>query len=210
MGKGINVYDEVRPAHGSILESTASELEKRAPADEPCIFLSHKGEDTEPVRVLGEYIKEKGIYIYLDAEDDELQQAVHDGDDEKITQFIERAIRCSSDVMVCISPETQKSWWVPYEIGYGKSAKKVMSCLKLKDVEELPSFLEIVERLRNTQELDDYLLKVRQRVPFAQITKGARGELIYEIDAARHLLNLLLESESSSKPHPLAGYVDEA
>src|SRR5437879_1756631 len=170
MSKGINVYDKVRIAFGSINE--AAKLEKQAASDEPCIFLSHKDEDKEPVRAIGEYIKHKGINIYLDAEDAELRRAVDDEDDEEITQFIERGIRCSSDVMVFISEETKMSWWVPYEIGFGKNAGKALSCLKLKEVDQLPPFLRIVERLRNTQELDDYLLKVRQRVPFVQITRG--------------------------------------
>jgi hypothetical protein len=210
VSKGINVYDKVRDQFGSILEAKASELDKTAATDEPCIFLSHISEDKVAVKTVGEYIKNKGINIYLDAEDAELQQAVHDSDDTKITAFIEGGISRSSDVIVFISEMTKGSWWVPFELGYGKKACKVLACLKLKEVEHLPSFLSIVRRLRNTEDLDNYLLEVRQRVPLAKTKRGVRGELIYEIDAARHLIDLLIESGSGSKIHPLAKFVDEA
>src|SRR5689334_5444083 len=88
MSKGINVYDKVRGAFGSIMEAKASDLQKEGAIKSPCIFLSHIRGDKQRVKEFGEYIQNAGLNIYLDVEDKELQAAVDAFDDEKITHFI--------------------------------------------------------------------------------------------------------------------------
>jgi hypothetical protein len=71
MSRGINVYEALRESFGTINESKA--MEKQAASDKPCIFLSHKSDDKDAVREIGDYIRNQGINIYLDEDDLELQ-----------------------------------------------------------------------------------------------------------------------------------------
>ena len=53
--------------------------------------------------------------------------------------------------MLCIvSEKTKHSWWVPYEIGFGKSSNKDIASLLLKDfnLDGIPSYLYISEIIR--------------------------------------------------------------
>lgn len=110
-----------------------------------CIFLSYTSEDRNTVKKIGEYIQNAGFNIYLDIYDDKLQQAVSEGDPIAITKNIEKGLSFSTDVVSIVSEETVGSWWVPYEIGYGKRANKPLATLTLKDTVTIPAFLEITE-----------------------------------------------------------------
>ena len=201
MSKGINVYDEVRRSFGTINESR--EMEKRAASDKPCIFLSHKSEDKEPVREIGEYIMNQDINIYLDADDPELIKADSENDHAKVTLFIERGIQCSSDIMVLISEQTQKSWWVPFEIGYGKCAGKELVCQKLKGLVRLPSYLSIVNQLQDRTDLKGYLESVKARlIKKAHDDQGSRPSPFLRLTA------ILEDMERAKAPNKLELYLD--
>ena len=175
MSRGVNVYEEMRGVFGFANE--AEKLENRSRFGGPCIFLSHKSEDKEGVRAIADYIMAAGIDIYLDADDSELQKADREGDDAKVTLFIERGIRCSTDVMALVSERTKGSWWVPYELGFGKRDAKRLVCLRLKDVTNLPSYLKIVDSLRDIQDLNYYLRHVHGRKRGSTPIKEAEGWL---------------------------------
>jgi len=102
--------------------------------------------------------------IYLDIYDDGLQTAVKNGNPQMITKYIEEGLEQSSHVMCLVSEGTIKSWWVPYELGYGKRANKDLSTLTLKGTVTLPPFLEISTILRGTKSLNDYLQSISDRV----------------------------------------------
>lgn len=129
--------------------------------EKPCIFLSHVSEDKEAVKAIGDYIMVRGdIDIYLDVNDQQLQIAIKNNDAVGITRFIEKGIRASTHVMCLYSEKTVRSWWVPYEIGYGKRSNSEVASLKLKGNIELPAFLEIAEKILGTMSLNSYLERV--------------------------------------------------
>jgi hypothetical protein len=121
---------------------------------------------------------------YLDINDEELQRAVEINDALRITSSIEKGITNSSHIMCIVSEKTKNSWWVPYEVGYGKKSNKELSTLALKDVVGLPSFLEITHRIEGIVGLNKYLNSIR------------KGSSNYE-----YLL------ESASYIHPLSGHL---
>lgn len=168
-------------------------LAKAAAAlNRPCIFLSHISVDKSTVRAIGEYITQRGdIDIYLDAEDRDLQEAVRNGDPHGITAFIERGLSSSTHIMCIISNNTANSWWVPYELGFGKHMGKPLSSLRLKDV-SLPAYLEISEIIRGTESLNHYLTRVRRG-----LSKSA---------SVTNLTESLLPSNMQS--HPLDGFLN--
>lgn len=169
------------------LESLSSTLEK------PCIFLSHISEDKAAVKAIGDYIMEKGnLDIYLDIYDDDLQTAVRNNDAQGITKFIERGLNSSTHLMCLYSETTVRSWWVPYEIGYGKRSNSEVSSLKLKGEVDLPAYLEVGIVLLGTESLNDYLEK---------IASHSRRSFKFES------INESLMSHTAL-PHPLDNYLD--
>jgi hypothetical protein len=128
-----------------------------------CIFLSYTSEDRKTVMTIGEYIQNAGFDIYLDVYDEELQQAVSHEDPSAITKNIENGLSVSSDIFCIVSEKTVKSWWVPYEIGFGKRAGKSLATLALKDTVTIPSYLEITQILRGTKSLNKYLNEIGKK-----------------------------------------------
>lgn len=128
--------------------------EKRA-----CIFLSHTQLDKEQVIEIGNYIMQTGFDIYLDIYDSDLQRAADSNDHKAITQCLENGITRSTHMLCFVSEKTKNSWWVPYEIGYGKSKEHGIATLLLKDVnnEDIPSYLHISDVLKGTKSLNNYL-----------------------------------------------------
>ena len=128
----------------------------------PCIFLSHISIYKKIAVAIVEYIKNADLDIYLDIYDQELQSAVQGDDPERITALIERGINASSHLMCLISENTVESWWVSYEIGFGKSKEKEISTLTLKNTVTLPAFLEIGVILIGIESLNAYLKEIRR------------------------------------------------
>lgn len=135
----------------------------KASLRKPCVFLSHISVDKRAATAIGDYITRHGdIDIYLDINDQRLQEAVRRGDPAGITQFIEQGLAASTHIMCLISADTVRSWWVPYELGFGKSAEKYLSTLKFKGDVDLPAYLQISEILLGTKSLNEYLKEVRR------------------------------------------------
>lgn len=161
--------------------------------EKPCIFLSHISLDKSAVKAVGDYITQHGdIDIYLDLYDSDLQSAVNNNDAHGITEFIEKGIRSSTHIMCLFSESTVRSWWVPYEIGYGKRSSCKVSSLKLKGEVELPAYLDVSKLLLGTDSLNRYL---RGIVNTTQITKGAvsLNESIIPNHQMQHPLDAFLD-----------------
>jgi hypothetical protein len=131
-------------------------------AGAPCIFLSHISIDKSSAVAIGDYItRQGGVDIYLDINDQDLQSAANAGNAIRVTEFIERGLLHSTHVMCLLSASTVKSWWVPYELGFGKRSGKSLSTLKLKGEVPLPAYLEVSEIIRGTKGLNAYLTTIR-------------------------------------------------
>ena len=158
----------------------------------PCIFLSHISVDKAAVVEIADYITSRGdIDVYLDINDRELQDAADSGNAALITEFIERGLSNSTHIMCLVSANTVRSWWVPYELGFGKKSGKPLATLKLKDTVNLPAYLEISEIINGTKSLNQYL---------ASIKRGLNKT------AAVQLTESLITHTAS--PHPLDRYLD--
>ena len=122
-----------------------------------CIFISHKKEDESTAKAIGNYLMEQvGVDIYLDLYDIELKEAVSVDNDKKIVESIKRGIGTSSHLLCLVSDKTHLSWWVPYEVGVAGEHGKHIATLKLKGVEDIPSFLKTEKVLKSIQEFFDY------------------------------------------------------
>ncbi len=164
-----------------------------------CIFLSYIHIDRAIAASIGDYIKNAGFDIYLDLNDQELERAVLTNDAARITRCVENGINASSHLMCLVSEDTVQSWWVPYEIGFGKKGGKKIASLTLKDTKTLPAYLTIGEVLRGTKSLNDYLSRLlRNYITESEIfrSSGSYG-------AERSYL-----SNHTASNHPLDRYLD--
>ncbi|MBN1064161.1 toll/interleukin-1 receptor domain-containing protein [Clostridium botulinum] len=154
MARGINIAESVQK---SINNYTFASKEK------PVVFLSHKSEDKDFVESIGEYLMKSGIDIYLDKRDFKLQSAVASDNAEEITECIQEGIAKSDYILCFVSRNTVKSWWVPYEIGYGKKANKEIATLVRDDVTYVPSYLEIEETIKSIEEINGYIKRITSK-----------------------------------------------
>lgn len=157
-----------------------------------CIFLSHISVDKSTAIKIGDYIRDFGFDIYLDIYDNELQSAAGRGDAIAITRAIEKGISNCTHVFCLVSERTVSSWWVPYEIGYGKKSAKTIATLTLKNTVTIPEFLKINTLLRGTKSLNSYLEEIR------------KGSLLNEYV----FFDELQKSVHSKTNHPLDNYLD--
>ena len=73
-----------------------------------CVFISHKKEDEESAKAIGNYLMQQvGVDIYLDLYDIELKEAVSLENDRKIVGSIKRGIGTSSHLLCFVSDKTR-------------------------------------------------------------------------------------------------------
>lgn len=112
--------------------------------EEKCVFISHKKEDESAAVAIGKFLMEiVGVNIYLDIMDTNLQAATQTENDKLIVDSIKKGLEYSTHLLCLISDKTRLSWWVPYEIGIADNKNISIASLKLKTVDDIPSFLKI-------------------------------------------------------------------
>ena len=120
---------------------------------EKCVFISHKKEDEQAAIDIGKFLMEVvGVNIYLDILDEDLQTATQTENDRLIVNSIKEGLDCSTHLLCLISDKTRLSWWVPYEIGIADNKNISIASLKLKCVNDIPSFLKIHPAFYNVDE----------------------------------------------------------
>ena len=145
-----------------------------------CVFISHKKEDEEAAIAIGAYLTDiVGVNIYLDTKDCILKEAVSADNDQLIVESIKRGLVCSSDLLCLISDKTRLSWWVPYEIGFADKKKIDVAVLKLKELQEIPSYIKIKKTLLNT---DDFLRYVSRFEPYGSVFEDKNYEKFSSFD----------------------------
>lgn len=115
------------------------------------VFISHKKEDEERALTVKSVLDKKGVSSYLDLLDNSV---VVDG--KALTDHIKSNLNSCTDVIVVMTDSTQKSWWVPFEIGM--SAQKDMPTASfLAPNVELPDYLNYWPRLKNLEDIETYV-----------------------------------------------------
>lgn len=161
MAKGINrASSAARPARLS-----RSLLSQKSIQDEkPCVFISHQRSDIEACEKIAQYIMDAGIDVYLDKYDQTLQEIASEGDPDKLTQRLQDAISNSTHMLCVVSPATVRSYWVPFEVGYGFSHTH-LGVLTLNSVSDtdLPDYMRITRVIRGAITLNDFLAELLSR-----------------------------------------------
>lgn len=126
----------------------------------PKIFISHKKEDTNKAEELAVYIKEKhNLEAYVDTLDDNINST------NDITDRIVNKLRDSSHMLVIFSEHTQKSMWVPFELGVSYEREQGIGVCIWPDTDDsisLPEYLDSFPKLEKNEDLIKYLDEVKK------------------------------------------------
>jgi hypothetical protein len=100
----------------------------------PKVFLSHRNHDKPVVRSLARLLSALDVHYWLDERDQDVARAVALGlvGDSALVHAIERGVNHCTALLGLLSPRTQGSWWVPYEIGYSRAAQKQVSFVSVR------------------------------------------------------------------------------
>ncbi len=114
------------------------------------VFLSHKREDKAKALEIESYLKVRGVRCYVDVMDPDLQST-----DDITSKLRERIGQCTH-LMAVVSGYTEKSWWVPFEIGVGTEKDRRITSYQIAQV-KLPDFLTKWPILKSARDLDLFI-----------------------------------------------------
>jgi TIR domain len=158
--------------------------------DRPCIFISHKREDTDDCALIADYILNAGLDVYFDQQDKTLSELVAEDNSDKVTERIQQGIDWSTHMLCVVSTHTIPSYWVPFEVGYGYGKVK-LGVLTLKGIEEasLPDYMKTTHVVRGTKSLNEFI---------ASLLGESTTQLVAQKALMRH----------SESEHPLDAVLD--
>lgn len=120
------------------------------------VFISYSSHDSRIAARIGKGIEAVGATKRLD------KHLLKGGDDVRGT--ILKAIRESDEVIVLLSPESQKSHWVSYEIGAAQGRnKRVTPILHNLREEDMGPLLQGFKAIY-LNDFDDFLIELEQRI----------------------------------------------
>ncbi len=135
------------------------------------VFISHKMEDTQEAGQVAEYLKANGLGVYLDVIDSQLAKSGPD-----LADYIRARLEECTQLLAFISPRTQTSWWVPWEIGVATEKERFLASF-VSGSASIPKFLLKWPYLRNQRDLDVYIResKMAQTLVEDRVMKGHRS-----------------------------------
>jgi hypothetical protein len=134
----------------------------------PCIFISYQRQDEDFARVVSDYVNSKQIDTYFYLEDNDLRLTNQRKNPLDVTNAIRKGIIRCGYMIVIVSPNTYKSLWVPFEIGFAfDKMENDMKILQHKGIEKsnLPDYLKIKEMLQGFASLNIFLRKIQSISP---------------------------------------------
>ena len=164
-------------------------------ADVPCIFISYQRKDESYASEVANYITSKQLDVYFDLEDNDLKQSNESRNPSGVTNSIKQGLNQSNYMLVIVSPDTYRSLWVPFEVGYAyDNMGDKMKILRHKGIAKtaLPEYLKVKEMLNGFISLNRFLNVVRQKHRiYENLEKGGK-----------------LKSFSAFISNPLSNYLD--
>lgn len=186
----------LKESKGNTLEKAWRVLSEVKTEQVPCIFISYQRKDEKYAGDVAKYIMSKQIDVYFDLEDNDLKIINQATDPKAVTDAIKKGLNKSDYMLVVVSPDTYRSLWVPFEVGYAYDKKgDKLKLLRHKDINKttMPAYLKVKELLNGSASLDKFLASIRKGFPIYEnlLKKGSE-----------------VKSFSSYNVNPLNQYLD--
>jgi hypothetical protein len=118
------------------------------------IFISHKEKDADKAHGLSKYLTAQNVENYVDVLDDQISS----GD---ITLNIVDKLRKASHLIVIYSEHTEKSMWVPFELGVAYERNNGIGVALWPDKEDAkidtPEYLDEFPLMKTKSDIDKYI-----------------------------------------------------
>lgn len=98
------------------------------------VFVSHQSGDSDLAAKVAATMQHNGLSVWLDLIDPGVT-----GDGPDLADYIETVLRKSTALLAVVTANTQKSWWVPFEIGIAFELSRYLASFGDKHLN--PSFL---------------------------------------------------------------------
>jgi len=192
--KGINraLSDDVE----NVLEESKRFFSQINNTHVPCVFVSYQRDDEVYAKSVADYILSLQLDVYFDLKDKDLKIVNQLRDPKEVTNAIKKGLNQSDYMIVIVSPNTSKSPWVPFEVGYAYDNKgDRMKILRHKGIDKnkIPDYLKVKELLQGSASLDRFLDSVR-KTSYIYESLQQKGEII--------------KTFSRYSENPLAKYLD--
>ena len=114
------------------------------------VFISHKREDKDNALRMAAHLKANGITCYVDVLDPTLKTT------DDITETIMQRVKQCTHLMALVFSYTERSWWVPFEIGVATEIDRRISSFQSGN-SALPEFLTKWPVLKTITDLDTFI-----------------------------------------------------
>jgi hypothetical protein len=123
----------------------------------PRVFVSHRNIDKPLAEAVTAVLAKLGVHYWFDRDDVDSQAAAALGmvGDQQLVHAIERGVRHCTHMLGLLSAATAGSWWVPYEIGFSRSASIPVSYLVLPSIRTMAGLPEYVRLGANFWSADE-------------------------------------------------------
>lgn len=125
------------------------------------VFISHKSEDSTTATKIAEYLQLHQITAWVDVLDSNIE-----GDGPALAEYIESVLKQSRSLLVILSRDTQRSWWVPFEIGIAFELRKFLASYGSLAVR--PSYMSRYPHVENPTDVKRWFEDGRYR-PFSTL-----------------------------------------
>ncbi|MCP1999586.1 toll/interleukin-1 receptor domain-containing protein [Nitrobacter winogradskyi] len=134
------------------------------------VFISHKKEDAEQASAISAHLIANGLTVYLDVIDAQLGKSGPD-----LADYIRSQMDKCTQLLAVISPQTQASWWVPWEIGVATEKERFLASF-VSGGAAVPEYLVKWPYLRTRADLDIYVRESKRAELLVEdrIQKGYR------------------------------------
>lgn len=117
------------------------------------VFISYSHSDLAVAREIEERLISAGIPCFRDQTNIALGEA--------IPPVVLENIRSSSHLLVIVSPESESSAWVNYEIGFAHGVGAIILPILTRPGQRIPTFIGNLKCATSTKDICEHLLKVR-------------------------------------------------
>lgn len=114
------------------------------------VFISHQKQDAAIAAQVAQRLNLRHVDTYLDVLDAALM-----GTGEDLTAYLRAQLGKCDHLIAVVSPATQASWWVPFEIGLATERAYPIATFA-QGPARLPDYLEKWPHLRTVLDLDTY------------------------------------------------------